>query len=204
MEEKGQELLIADGRKRFLNIGFNMSRTTLEVYLPEKRLNSIIIKLTGGELSVAGLHAESCKCRITSGRANVSGELGELDLHITGSKVIGTSLNARQMCIRSTSSTAELNGKYQSIESRFTGGRAAINSLSVPEQIHSVSTSARITVSIPENDASTSMLKKTPGGIKSEFPLVSNGNHLTYAGGKREYTVKVWGGQFQLNRKGLR
>ncbi|MNM94858.1 hypothetical protein D3C81_1072770 [compost metagenome] len=197
-EKNHKELLIVDGRKQTFNIGFNVNHTILEAYLPRKRWNSLTITITGGQVSVKDLNADYCKCHITSGRANLSGQISELDLKLTGSNVTGDCLDVRELRLQSVSSKSEFSGMFNSIETRLIGNRAAITSDIIPERIHSVSTAAQVMVSIPDNDGFQINVKKRSGTIKSDFPLISDGKRLIYSSGKREYRAEVQGGQFTL------
>lgn len=200
-EKKHNELLIVDGRrKRAFKIGFNVYHTILEVYLPKKRWNSLTISITGGQVRVKDLNADYFKCHIISGRATLSGQIRELDLRLTGSNVTGDGLDVRQLRLQSVSSKTELSGIFNSIETRLVGNGALVTSDIIPERIHSVSTAARVTVSIPDNDGFQINVKKRSGSIKSDFPLMSDGKRLIYSSGKREYHAEVRGGQFILRK----
>ena len=200
-EKNQQDLLIIDGRKRTMKIGFNFYRTRLEVYLPQKQWNSLSISTTGGQVKVKDLNVLHCKCQITSGKADLSGRMEELDLRTVGSKITGDHLDVGQLNINSTSSKVEITGKFVEIESRLTGRGITISSEIAPERIRSVSTGAQVMVSIPDNDGFEFKFKKLSGSFKCDFPLVSDGKHLIYLNGKRKYSSEVRGGQFTLRKR---
>lgn len=201
------ELRIVDGRKRAFKIGFNFHRTVLEVYLPQKQWRSIKITTVGGVVEVNDINTILCKCRISSGRARLSGQMEELNLRLVGSNISGDDLDIKQLNISSTSSKVDFTGSISELMSHSTGRGITIRSDIVPERIHSVSTGALVTVFIPDNDGFAFKFKKMSGSFKSDFPLTSDGSQLLYHNGGRIYNAEVRGGLFRLlkgENKGVR
>ena len=197
---RSDELRIVDGRKEAIRIGFQFRRTILEVYLPEKVWNSVNLTTVGGRVYFKEVSAMNCKCRFTSGRAELSGNIQELDLGIVGSSVIGEKLIVDKLHINSTSSKLELTGEFSDIDSSNKGRGMTIRSGIVPERIRCVGTGARVIISIPDNDGFIFKFKKVSGNFKSDFPLISEGKLYTYLQARRSYSAEVRGGEFFLRK----
>lgn len=198
---RSDELRIVDGRKEAIRIGFQFHRTILEIYLPEKVWNSVNLTTVGGRVYFKEVSAMNCKCRITSGRAELSGNVQELDLGIVGSSVSGENLIVNQLHINSTSSKLELTGEFTEIDSSNKGRGMAIWSRIAPERIRCVGTGARVIITIPDNDGFIFKFKKVSGHFKSDFPLLSEGKQYTYLQAKRSYSAEVRGGEFSLRKQ---
>ncbi|MBD7968229.1 hypothetical protein H9647_09150 [Paenibacillus sp. Sa2BVA9] len=149
---RSDELRIVDGRKETIRIGVQFHRTILEVYLPGKVWNSVNLTTVGGRVYFKEVSAMNCKCQITSGKAELSGNIQELNLGIVGSSVTGEKLIVDKLHINSTSSKLELLGDFSVINSSNKGRGMVIRSGIVPERICSVGTGAKVIISIPEND----------------------------------------------------
>lgn len=200
-EIRSDELRIVDGRKETIRIGFQFHRTILEVYLPKKMWSSVSITMVGGRVFFKEVSAMNCKCRITSGRAKISGDIQELDLRIVGSSLTGEKLIVKKLHINSTSSKLELSGDFSEIDSSNKGKWMIIRSGIVPERICSVGTGAKVIVSIPDNDGFAFKFKKVSGNFKSDFPLISEGKQYTYLQERRNYSAEVRGGEFSLRKQ---
>ncbi|WP_211750302.1 DUF4097 family beta strand repeat-containing protein [Paenibacillus sp. Marseille-Q4541] len=198
---KSDELRIVDGRKETIKIGFLFHRSLLEVYLPVKVWNSVRITTVGGGVYFNDISAVNCKCRITSGRAEISGHFKDLDLGIVGSSVTGENLIVDKLHINSTSSKLELSGDFLEIDSHNKGRGMTVRSGVVPEKISSVGTGAKVIISIPNNDGFVFKFKKLSGNFKSDFPLISEGKQYTYLHARRCYSAEVRGGEFSLRKQ---
>lgn len=200
-DTRSDELRIVDGRKETIRIGVQFHRTILEVYLPEKVWNSVNLTTVGGRVYFKEVSAMNCKCRITSGRAELSGNIQELDLGIVGSSVTGEKLIVDKLHVNSTSSKLELSGEFSEIDSSNKGRGMIIRSGIVPEKIRSVGTGAKVIISIPDNDGFVFKFKKVSGNFKSDFPLISEGKLYTYLQARRNYSAEVRGGEFSLRKQ---
>lgn len=192
------ELRIIDGRKKKINIGFLPHHTVLEVYLPQQVWNSLQITAVGGQVNIGDIHVIKCKCQVTSGSATLSGQFRALHLEMTGSRVIGEKLTADDLYLHCTSSRIDLSGEISAINSHNKGRSIYIRSLIVPKSIHSITTGAKVTISIPDNDGFALQFTKVSGHFHSDFPFTSEGNRYVYLHGKRSYKAEVRGGTFSL------
>ncbi|CAM4335198.1 DUF4097 family beta strand repeat-containing protein [Paenibacillus tarimensis] len=194
-------LTIIDGRKRRQIIGFNIHKTTLAVYLPRKRLNSLTVYSTGGSIALQGIDASKCTCKVTSGGLKVSGMVDELNLHGTGAPIKGEDLTVGRLDLHATSSKVELEGKFSEIGLRSTGRGVTIRSSCLPQKVQSVSTACQVTLAILDHDGFTFIFKKTSGSFKSDFPLSHVGETYSYKNGASIIRAEVRGGQFILRKR---
>ncbi|WP_048600990.1 DUF4097 family beta strand repeat-containing protein [Rubeoparvulum massiliense] len=193
-------LVITDGRKKILNLGVNLEKTALELYLPNKQFHAISITSTGGSIMVGDLNVDSCKCKLTSGNAKLSGRMVELDLQVIGSKITGNHLDIQKLTLQSTSSAIKLEGEISELNINSIGRNIDVRSTKMFQRIKSVSTGANVKIAIPENDGFTLQYKKVAGHLKSDFPLTSSGDIYTYKDGKSLFNAEVRGGGFTLCR----
>lgn len=193
-------LSIADGRKSFANIGFNLHKTVLKIQLPKIQFRSITIRHVGGQVTAKQLHTKKLHCSTTSGQAKLSGHMEELILHATGSHVTGYELENGKLDLRATSSKIELAGQFSKMNTAATGRSVSIHSSTVPSQINSISTGANVTVTIPENDGFVLQFQKRSGRLHSDFPLNPMKDTYTYKNGIHTYHAEVRGGKFALHK----
>ncbi|MNO33241.1 hypothetical protein D3C76_232490 [compost metagenome] len=193
-------LHILDGRKRSL-IGFNLNTTTLEVYLPKKKLHSITINGTGSHLYVQALEAQMFKIQLTSSHATVTGgSCDKCEINAVGTNFIGEDVEIQELNLCATSSKVEISGELSEIHANSTGRGIKIQSSIVPCNIQSVSTGAGVTLGIPENDGFVLEFQKVSGHLKSDFPLIPQGRSYTYKDGGKLYRAEVRGGRFSLQK----
>lgn len=193
-------LTVVDGRKRKLHIGFNFHRTMLELHLPSRLFQSLSIQGTGSSILVEDLQATTCSCRITSGKATLSGTITNLDVRLTGSQIVGEQLAVQKLHLQATSSQIELSGALHELDTKITGSSMRIESSSLIQRLQSTSTGANVILSIPENDGFTLRYKSAGGQVKSDFPLVTQGNVHSYKNGESTFTAEVRGGKFTILR----
>lgn len=193
-------LSIVDGRKSFVNIGFNLRKTILKIQLPHRQFHSVSIRHVGGHATVQELHTKKLCCSTTSGRASLSGHIEELILHTIGSQVMGHELEIDKLELRATSSRIKLAGQFSHLNLIATGSNITIPSSIAPAQLSSISTGASVTVALPENDGFTLQFQKRSGRLHSDFPLNQKENTYTYINGVRAYRAEVRGGSFTLRK----
>lgn len=200
-QQAGKEMLfIVDGRKSFVNIGFNLRKTILKIQLPKMQFHSISIRHVGGQVTAQQLHTKKLHCSTTSGQARLSGYMEELILHATGSHVTGHELEIGKLELRAISSKIKLAGQFSSLNLIATGSNVAIPSSTAPAQINSISTGASVTVTLPENDGFVLQFKKRSGRFQSDFPLNPKEDTYTYKNGIHSYHAEVRGGSFTLRK----
>jgi hypothetical protein len=96
-------ITITDGRKSS-KLGVNLKKTTLEIYVPPMLLSNINIKGVGTQIKLSELNAEKFKCNVVSGKLQLSGAYGKLDLHVTASDVQAQLYEVGELIVKSTSS----------------------------------------------------------------------------------------------------
>lgn len=195
-----ETLSIVDGRKSFVQLGFNLRKTSLKIQLPNLYFRSIAIRHVGGQVTAKQVHAQKLHLSTTSGRASLSGHMEELILHATGSHVTGYELEIGKLDLRATSSKIELAGQFSEMNAIVTGRSAAIHSSILPARIHSISTGASLTITLPENDGFVLQCKQRAGRLHSDFPLNQREDAYTYINGIRTYHAEVRGGSFVLRK----
>ncbi|OPA79219.1 hypothetical protein BVG16_09000 [Paenibacillus selenitireducens] len=194
-------LNILDGRKRKLSFGIHVHRTLLELHLPAQSFQSFSIQGTGSHITIQDIQVTDCNCHITSGVVNCSGTITDLKVRAIGSHILGEQLSVQKVRLQATSSKIDLSGMFSVVDTQITGRSMRIESSSMIRRLHSVSTGASVNVVIPENDGFTLQYKQGSGQMKSEFPLVTQGNTHRYKNGEsKESTLKaeVRGGKFTL------
>lgn len=107
---RGDALSIVDGRKRRGLVGINIARTALEIQLPDRIFDRILLNSTGGQLRLNRLLATRCQCKITSGRVDLSGRMDELELCALASIVKGQHLSADKFNLQSSSAKIDISG----------------------------------------------------------------------------------------------
>jgi len=194
------ELSIIDGRKRRPFIGLNLHQTSILVSLPRKKLNELVVICTGGHLIIECMDAGQARCTMTSGRADLSGTYQNLNLRAVGAHIAGKQLTVNRLELESSSSKVSLEGAFcKEIRSRTTGRRVSIQSALAPSRIHSISTGAKVELSIPENTGFTLTSKKISGDIQTRF-LLNNQTEHSYKDGRNGYFAEVRGGSFVLQK----
>ncbi|AJS58169.1 DUF4097 family beta strand repeat-containing protein [Paenibacillus sp. IHBB 10380] len=191
-------LSIADGRKQKVNIGFNFKQTALEIYIPNKRFNSLTIVSVGSHLFTNNLDVTKCRYNTTSGKANLSGKMIELDIHAIASHIVGDHLEIEKLDLHATSSKINLSGKFAVLDAHSIGRSLFVRSSTMLQQMKSISTAANVTISIPDNEGFTFKCKKVSGSFKSDFSLNSDGDRSTYKNGINQFSAEVRGGYFTL------
>ncbi|WP_338588340.1 DUF4097 family beta strand repeat-containing protein [Paenibacillus sp. Y5S-9] len=201
---RGDTLSIVDGRKRRGLIGINIGRTALEIHLPTRVFNHILLNSTGGQLRLNRLLATRCQCKITSGRVDLSGRMDELELCALASVVKGQHLSADKFNLQSHSAKIDISGEFSHLQITTIGRKLNMDCLKMPEKLHSVFTGAKAVVSIPDNEGFQIILKERSGALNSEFdltPLHGDSNNLIHKSGKSEFQVDIRGGAFHLKSR---
>lgn len=195
-----ETLSIVDGRKSWVHIGFNWHKTVLKIQLPKMKFRLIAIRHVGGQITAKQLHTKEFRCSTTSSQAKLAGRMEQLTLHATASQVTGHELEIGELDLRAISSKVELTGQFLRMNTVATGRSVAIRSFIVPTQVNSISTGAKVTVTIPENDGFVLHLKKRSGRFQSDFPLHQKENTYTYLNGINTYHAEVRGGSCALRK----
>lgn len=201
---RGGTLNIVDGRKMRGLIGLNIGRTALKIHLPARVYKRILLNSTVGQLRLNRLLATRCQCKITSGRVELSGKMGELELYAVASTVSGQHLCADKFNLQSTSAKIDISGEFRHLQFTITGRSLNMECLNMPESLYSVSTGGQAVVSIPDNEGFQIILKERSGALKSEFdltPLHGDSNNLIHKSGKSEFQVDIRGGAFHLKHR---
>ncbi|WP_339287261.1 DUF4097 family beta strand repeat-containing protein [Paenibacillus sp. FSL R5-0486] len=201
---RGDTLSIVDGRKRRGLVGINIARTALEIQLPDRVFDRILLNSTGGQLRLNRLLATRCQCKITSGSVDLSGRMDELELCALASIVKGQHLSADKFNLQSSSAKIDISGEFRHLQYTTTGRGLNMDCLKMPESLHSVSTGSKVVVSIPDNEGFRILLKRRSGALKSEFdltPLHGDSNCLIHKSGKSEFQVDIRGGVFHLKSR---
>lgn len=201
---RGDTLSIVDGRKRRGLVGINIGRTTLEIQLPDRVFDRILLNSIGGQLQLNHLLATRCQCKITSGHVDLSGRMEELELCAVASVVKGQHLSADKLNLQSSSAKIDISGEFSHLQITTIGRELNMDCLKMPESMHSVSTGTKAVVSIPDNEGFRILLKRRSGALKSEFdltPLHGDSNDLIHKSGKSEFQVDIRGGAFHLKSR---
>lgn len=96
-------ITIMDGRKSS-KLGVNLKKTCLEIYVPPMLLSYINIKGVGTQIKLSEMNAEKFQCNVVSGKLQLSGTYGKLELHATASDVNAKLCEIGELTVKSTSS----------------------------------------------------------------------------------------------------
>lgn len=198
------KLSIVDGRKKAGFIGLNIGRTALELHVPRRVLNSILVKTTGGQLAMNGIQASRCQCKVTSGSLTMSGNMEKLEVYATASDFYANNVKANRFTLHSSSSKIEITGEFQHVESKTTGRGLHMDCLQTPDSFHSISTGMKAVVSIPDQEGFEMQLNERSGALKSDFELTSvqgQPKRFSYKNGKSQFQIDIRGGSFHLKRR---
>ncbi|MBA9084215.1 hypothetical protein FHR92_000669 [Fontibacillus solani] len=121
-------LRIADGRRRYSRIGFNINTTVLEVYLPKKKLHSFSMNGAGSHVFIQNLEAGLAKFRLTSSHATISGKYDKCEINAIGTHFAAEDIAIYKLNLRSTSSKIEIAGEIFQIHVNATGRGINIHS----------------------------------------------------------------------------
>ncbi|CAI6079080.1 hypothetical protein PAECIP112173_02610 [Paenibacillus sp. JJ-100] len=200
----GNQLSIVDGRKKGGFIGFNIGRTALEIQVPHRIMNSILVKMTGGQLGLKGIRANRCQCKVTSGSLAMSGTMEKLEVYATASDIYADQIKANRFVLHSSSSKIEITGEFQHVESKATGRTLLMECLQTPNSFHSISTGMKAVVRIPDREGFEVQLNERSGSLKSDFeltPLQSEHKRFSYNNGEKQFYIDIRGGSFHLKRR---
>lgn len=102
-EFQASVITITDGRKSS-KLGVNLKKTCLEIYVPPMLLPNINIKGVGTQIKLREMNAEEIQCNVVSGKLQLSGAYGRLELHATASDVQAQLCEVGELIVKSTSS----------------------------------------------------------------------------------------------------
>lgn len=193
----------------FLIFSFGVRSTNLQVKLPEKMYQQIVMKNTSGNIEFADISANAMTFQSSSGKLNLKNlTVNSMDVKITSGKITGENIAATKLDLKSTSGKADLAGAYQEIRCRSTSGTVTIHSALVPTALEAELTSGKMTFLIPENDGFQLRYKVTAGNLSSDFDYkrqddASNKRSGTYIykNGERRYSADVTSGTIRLEKR---
>lgn len=198
---QGDRLMISDGRKKGLPIGLNLGRTELEVHVPNRLFDALMVSMTGGNLFIDTIQVLRCQCKITSGNAELSGDIKELELHATGSNITGKDLKVERLKVQSTATKVQMSGQFLQVETTNSGRGINLECLTMPESINTVSTGAKTVIAIPDNEGFELLLNQRSGKFKNEFHVTTiNGEkgRYVYKNGTKTIRIDIRGGTVHL------
>jgi len=198
----GGKLLIEDGRKDKFRIGININDGTgLEIYLPEKKFNSINVNTTSADLDAGTLTADRLIFNTTSGNIDFSGVFSEVKANTVSGNIESDSTEVQKINIGTTSGNARVSGSFEIVDVNTVSGNIEIRSSKMLQSFKSNSVSGDITLAIPENDGFTIELDKVSGDIGSEFAFAINGDRHIYKKGGPVFKVDTVSGDFDILKK---
>lgn len=195
----GGKLSIKDGRKNKFKIGININEGTgLEIYLPEKKFNSINVSTTSADLDAGTLTAEKLIFNTTSGNIKFSGMFSEVDANSISGNIRSRDTEVQKLNIDTTSGNARVSGSFERVELNTISGKIEIQSSEMLQSFKSSSVSGDVTLAIPENDGFTIEFDKVSGNIDSEFAFAINGDRHVYKKGGPVFKVDTVSGNFDI------
>ncbi|MGG1698808.1 DUF4097 family beta strand repeat-containing protein [Bacillus zhangzhouensis] len=192
-------LVIQDRRKRKFSLGLHLHKTDLEIYLPQKQIQSMSIHCKGANLHLDGLRMEEVKCQLTSGKAMFTGDIKHLRLQTVGGLISSQQLITQTLELRTTSSKVEMVGAFSDIDLHATGRRIQIDSITMLHSLKSTTTGADVKLAIPENDGFSCYVKKRSGVFQNDFPCVGEKENKVHKNGQKTFEIDIRGGQFRLS-----
>ncbi len=209
VSQQGNSLRLEERKSYgFFFFGFGTLSSELELRLPQKQYDTLLLQITSGKAEMSDIQAQGITLRMTSGSMDVSSLQAEtLDIGTTSGSFAATGCVADTLRLESTSGTVRLSeGEFAHIEAESTSGTVRIQSLAVPDSFEGNLTSGKMVLTIPENDGFTLGWEKGSGNIRAAgFGLDgytdSRKGKVTYGSNtSREYRVEITSGTFQLEK----
>lgn len=194
----------------FFFFGFGKRRSDLELTLPQKQYDELLLSITSGDAAAQGIEASKIDLRMTSGSIRVTDLTAQtLRVKATSGRMQGSGLQAEALHTELTSGRVELSGAFGAIDGNITSGNAEIVSSIMPSTLDYGLTSGKTVIRIPDNDGFSLRLKKTSGSFHSDFDLMApindkDGTYQYRNGGSQgiAYAVKMTSGTFRLEKTG--
>jgi len=199
----GGKLLIKDGRKNKVKMGANSSNngTGLEIYLPEKKFNSIDVNTTSAHLDTGTLTTDILSVNTTSGDIDFSGIFSEVEASSVSGNVRSSNAQAQKININTTSGDARITGSFKKVNVNTVSGEVEIQSSEMLQSFKSNSVSGDVTLFIPENNGFTIDFDKVSGKLKSDFAFTVQGDTHIYKNGEVRFSASTVSGNVDIVRK---
>lgn len=197
---RGKHLIIKDERKGKVSIGLKLTNSSdLELYLPEKEFNTIVVNTISSDIYSEHLKAKSLTFDTISGNINVIGEFLESCFKTISGKIQSEGLDTKKIAIDTTSGNITIdNSHLEELDLKTISGDSKIRSLSMIQYIKFNSVSGNATITIPDNDGFTIDFTKVSGKLKSDFALTIDGNEHAYKNGTAKIKVSTVSGNFEI------
>lgn len=150
----------------------------LTLYLPEKKLDSLLIDVTSAQVYINDVIAQTLSVDSLSGKVTLSGVEAELlDVEASSGAVTAEALHAQEVQINTISGAVRAEGTFETAEVDTTSGAVQMSSSVLPEQIYVDTTSGKVTLILPEDSRFGYSFDTVSGEFSSELPgAVSGGD----------------------------
>ncbi|MCJ7665329.1 MAG: DUF4097 domain-containing protein [Actinobacteria bacterium] len=165
----GDKLYVETLRNRDIVIGINISRTIMDIYIPESRLEEFKINIVSGDIKIQQLAAEKISIGSTSGEVIVNNTTSaEIYIETISGDTKIEQLEAKQIRIGSTSGEIIVNDYTGSIDAGSISGDISLIGGSNNENIDAVTISGEIIVD--QDFVSDMNLESKSGDVKVRLP----------------------------------
>lgn len=181
-EVKNDKLIINKKREGFFIFNFNIRRSNLELYLPDKEYEEIKLNFTSGDYEVYDVKTKKLDIYFTSGDISLEG------------------VTAKELEIDYTSGDVEFNGSAEKVDLESTSGDSKIKTSTMLKELDVDITSGSAEVYIPENNGFITNVKASSGDFSGDFEYKTDGNKYYYKEGGPEFKVNLTSGSVKIKR----
>lgn len=185
--------------KRFFFFGWVQNNTVLEITLPRKQYDRIVLDATSGKYDLSGIKAGELSAKLTSGRILLDGTSSDTaDIRITSGTISGTGIETGSLDVVVTSGTLDLEGRIRGIGLKMTSGNAKVRTQVTPDRLDAKVTSGNMTFWIPDTAGFSVDVHKTSGNFDTDFALSTSGDRHTFRDGGPQYNLSSTSGNIHL------
>lgn len=216
--EDGRLSVSSRQRFGFSFLWWNGRNTRLEITLPQKMYDSLVIdaasgdyalsdmeigllsmELSSGDCVLSSLAIENFTIKLTSGDLRLDEiSADRMEVTLTSGKLNGERLDMDILDVRITSGEMDLSGRFPSIDMKITSGTSSLSSTVLPEHLVADMTSGRMVFALPEGSGFSAEVNITSGNFESEFDMRSSDDVHTYKDGGPAYRLSCTSGDLRI------
>lgn len=185
IDVSGNKLKINDGYSKDNKFNFNLFKNhtsrNLEIYMPQKLYEEIVLNVISGDLDFNMLNSKTLECN------SVSGDIKGNNIVVNNFKLDGVSADT------------ELSGELNNFDANVVSGDIDLYSNVMIDKVSVSTTSGDVDISIPDNDGFIVNFNKVSGDVESDFPLTKLNNQYTYKNGTSVFNIESISADVEIN-----